>query len=287
MPLDPRRPPEQSSGHRHRSPARTARLRDRRERQREEQLGARRAAGQSRGSVARTKTGAAEVDGVPRDPRLRGSEARAGGRSDPRSARPLARAPPPTSGSGTTSARLFAGATESRIRGYGPSRFSFNVAAGGGDACEGQGMQRIEMSFLPDVRVPCDACGGRRFTPETLEIRYLDMSIAEVLGSSVDEALPGFEAQPARPSHVGAVARRRARLSHPRPEQPHVVGRRSAAHQARHRTRQGSTRPHRRAAPAGRALRARRADHRAAHGGRGETRPGAAPVGGCRQPPSS
>jgi excinuclease ABC subunit A len=92
--------------------------------------------------------------------------------------------------------KLFAAATESRVRGYGPSRFSFNTAGGRCDSCEGQGVQTIEMSFLPDVKVLCDACGGRRFNAETLAIEYRGRNVGSVLAMSVDEAVEFFTAHP-------------------------------------------------------------------------------------------
>ena len=91
--------------------------------------------------------------------------------------------------------RLYADTTEARMRGFTASRFSFNTAGGRCEACEGQGMQRIEMSFLPDVQVLCDVCGGKRFNPETLAILFKGKSIGETLAMSVDDALEFFAAQ--------------------------------------------------------------------------------------------
>jgi excinuclease ABC subunit A len=92
--------------------------------------------------------------------------------------------------------RLFADTTEARIRGFEASRFSFNTGDGRCGECQGQGMQRIEMNFLPDVKVPCEACAGQRFNSETLAVRWKDTSIGELLMMNVDDALLLFEAHP-------------------------------------------------------------------------------------------
>jgi excinuclease ABC subunit A len=91
---------------------------------------------------------------------------------------------------------LFTFLPESKIRGYGPGRFSFNVKGGRCEACQGDGLVKVEMHFLPDVYVPCEVCKGRRYNRETLEVRYKGKSIADVLDLSVADALEFFEAQP-------------------------------------------------------------------------------------------
>ena len=91
---------------------------------------------------------------------------------------------------------LFAGVPEARSRGYGPGRFSFNVKGGRCEACQGDGMIKVEMHFLPDMYVPCDVCQGRRYNRETLEIRYKGHSIQDVLELTVEQARTVFAAIP-------------------------------------------------------------------------------------------
>jgi excinuclease ABC subunit A len=92
--------------------------------------------------------------------------------------------------------RIYAASNESRVRAYGPGRFSFNSGAGRCADCEGQGERKVEMSFLPDVKVRCERCGGRRFDRETLEITWNGLSVADVLALDVDEARARFAAHP-------------------------------------------------------------------------------------------
>jgi excinuclease ABC subunit A len=92
--------------------------------------------------------------------------------------------------------KLFAELPESKVRGYKPGRFSFNVHGGRCEACQGQGMLRIEMQFLPDIYVPCDVCHGTRFNRETLQVHFKGKSIADVLDTTVEEGVELFAAFP-------------------------------------------------------------------------------------------
>ena len=111
---------------------------------------------------------------------------------------------------------LFAQVPESRVRGYQPGRFSFNVKGGRCEACQGDGILKIEMQFLPDVYVPCEVCHGKRYNRETLEIKYKGYSIAEVLEMTVAEALDGVREHSVDRDQAAHAVRGRARLHPPR-----------------------------------------------------------------------
>ena len=113
---------------------------------------------------------------------------------------------------------LFAGVPESRARGYGPGRFSFNVKGGRCEACQGDGVIKVEMHFLPDVYVPCDVCHGKRYNRETLEVHYKGRSIAEVLDMTVESAHEFFASVPVDRAQARDAARGGPGLHPPGPE---------------------------------------------------------------------
>ena len=97
---------------------------------------------------------------------------------------------------------LFAKTPDARLRGYAIGRFSFNTKGGRCESCQGQGQEKIEMHFLPDIYVPCDVCKGTRYNRETLQVKYKGKSIADVLALSVEEALEFFENVPSIESRL-------------------------------------------------------------------------------------
>ena len=101
--------------------------------------------------------------------------------------------------------KIFAAVPESRVRGYGPGRFSFNVKGGRCEACRGDGTLKIEMNFLPDVYVPCEVCDGARSNRETLEIRYKDKTVADVLNMTIRQAADFFAATPVIARHLNTL----------------------------------------------------------------------------------
>ncbi|MDD1704991.1 MAG: ATP-binding cassette domain-containing protein, partial [Methanoregula sp.] len=102
---------------------------------------------------------------------------------------------------------VFAGTKEAKMRGFAPGRFSFNIRGGRCEACEGDGLIKIEMNFLPDVYIECEECKGKRYNRETLEVLYKGKSIADVLDMSVEEAMKHFEHIPSIRSKLETLSR--------------------------------------------------------------------------------
>ena len=146
---------------------------------------------------------------------------------------------------------LFAMLPEARERGYKPGRFSFNVAGGRCEACQGDGQRRIEMNFMPDVYVQCEVCNGRRYNQETLAVKFHGYSIADILELTIEDALNVLVRRAHRPPEAPDPGRCRSWLRPPRPERHDSERRRGPAHEAGPRALQAPDRPN--ALPARRA----------------------------------
>ena len=170
---------------------------------------------------------------------------------------------------------LFAQVPEARMRGYRPGRFSFNVRGGRCEACRGEGINKIEMHFLPDVYVRCEVCRGLRYNAASLEIRYKGKNIAEVLEMTVDQALEFFGAVPSRPGQTADPGGRGPGVSAIGPGGHHPLRRRGPAPKTLPGAEQTGHGPH--------PLHPGRAHHRAAPGGYRETPARPQPPGGRGQ----
>ena len=179
----------------------------------------------------------------------------------------------------------FSGLPEAKARGYEPGRFSFNVKGGRCERCQGDGVIKIEMHFLPDVYVTCEECKGKRYNRETLEVKFKDKSIADVLDMTVEEGADFFKAVPSIRDKLETLARVGLGYIHIGQQATTLVGRRGAAHQARQgavaagdgadplhsgRADDGPALPRRGEAARG----AARAGRRRQHGGRDRAQPG-------------
>ena len=169
----------------------------------------------------------------------------------------------------------FAGLPEAKERGYRPGRFSFNVKGGRCEACQGDGVIKIEMHFLPDVYVQCDVCKGKRYNRETLEILFRGKSIADVLDMTVEEGAEFFKAVPSIRDKLVTLERVGLGYIHLGQQATTLVGRRGPARQAGQGAVAARHRPDR--------LHPRRADHRPALRGRPQAAGGPARAGRARQ----